>query len=247
MGKLGFVGYGVVGSALEKAFGRYYETKINDPAKGYLNDLRDCGVVFVCIHTDNMNEVEAVVREHEDANLIIIKTTVRPGTTDNLIEQYGHHIVFVPEFLSEDSAEEDAKKPDKIIIGTKYYDIASAVVDLYKPFNAPHVIMQPIEAEITKLAINTFFAVKVSFANEIYDLCREHNASYDIVKLGMMYDKYINPNHLDVFHKGYRGYGGKCLPKDVNMLLRSAIDEGNVPMVVSAAKRENDLRRNGDL
>jgi UDP-glucose 6-dehydrogenase len=81
-------------------------------------------------------------------------------------------------------------------------------------------VMRAREAEMVKYFGNTWFSTKVVFANQIYDLCEALGIDYDIVKEGASADKRIGRTHLDVFHKGYRGYGGKCLPKDTRALIQ---------------------------
>jgi len=95
-------------------------------------------------------------------------------------------------------------------------------VEVLQSFSDRFYVMSPAEAEIVKVSINTFYAMKVTYANTVYDLCSTHGADYEQVRRAMESDRFIAPNHLDVKHKGYRGYGGKCLPKDVNIFLRVA-------------------------
>lgn len=113
--------------------------------------------------------------------------------------------------------------PDRQIVGytNQSKDAAEKIMEMLPgaPFKKN---MPSMEAEMIKYFGNTFLAVKVIFGNQIYELCQKLNIDYDTVREGASADPRIGPSHLDVFHGGYRGYGGKCLPKDIRALIQLA-------------------------
>lgn len=109
-------------------------------------------------------------------------------------------------------------------------------------------IMPAKEAEIVKYMANSFLALKVVFANEFSDLCRKLGVDYDLVKEGVGADSRIGFSHLDIFHGGYRGYGGSCFPKDVNTLIQFADEQGiEMPLVKKARRINRKLLKNSGL
>jgi UDPglucose 6-dehydrogenase len=162
------------------------------------------------------------------------------GTTDSLNDKY-KNVVYVPEFVTEATARIDARYPDKVVIGCGN-EHKDELLKLHRPLEAPMMITTRSEAEMIKLVINSFYATKVEFANEVYDACSECGADYTVVRRAMELDQRIFPHHLDVMHGGYRGFGGKCLPKDIGILTGAFY----MP-VLQEVRRVNDLRRDGDL
>ncbi|MCX6780545.1 MAG: hypothetical protein NT003_00270, partial [Candidatus Magasanikbacteria bacterium] len=124
-------------------------------------------------------------------------------------------------FLTEETADQDMRFPDRQVVGyTKQsYTVAGDLMMLLPaaPFER---IMPATEAEMVKYYANTWFAVKVVFANQMYDVCEKLGINYDTVKETAAADKRIGRSHLDIFHKGFRGYGGKCLPKDTRAMIQ---------------------------
>lgn len=158
------------------------------------------------------------------ARAIIIKSTIVPGTTDKYQRQYPNiKIIFNPEFLTEATAFQDFQYPDRQLVGytLQSYDIAGEVLALLPlaPFTK---IVPAVAAEMVKYYGNTWFAVKVVFANQMYDICEALGINYDLVADCVAADRRIGRSHLDVWHGGYRGYGGKCLPKDTRALISFA-------------------------
>jgi UDPglucose 6-dehydrogenase len=154
-----------------------------------------------------------------------------PGTTDRLAEKFSlERIAFQPEFLSADTALEDFAHQGYAVIGTRSGTVCGQLARLLSPFANRFMVMEPTEAEILKLAQNSFYALKVTFANEIADLCEQYGVRYEPVRDALYASPFIAGNHLDVGHKGYRGYGGACLPKDEAMLRRS----GHCPLLERA-------------
>lgn len=178
------------------------------------------------------------------ARAIVIKSTVVPGTTDKYQKQYPHlKIVFNPEFLTEATAYQDFKYPDRQIVGytLESYNIAGEVMGILPlaPFSR---IVPATAAEMAKYYGNTWFSVKVTFANQMYDLCEASGIDYDVVKDCVSADRRIGQSHLDVWHGGYRGYGGKCLPKDTRALISFAKTLGiDLKLLHTAEEINKDL------
>jgi len=243
--KIGIVGVGVVGSTTAHTFEVHgHDVRRCDPHQGYDEDPT-ADVIFVCVwdQGDMSNVCKVVDLWQDSCSVMVIKTTLMPGTTDRLIRKHGDHICFCPEFLTEATARADSMEPDKIVIGSS---IPQPLLDeLFDPFCCDKTYVSPTEAELLKLATNSFYAIKVGFANELYEICELYGADYEAVREGMEQDRHIAPNHLDVHHAGYRGFGGKCLPKDIAMLLRSAWAKDAEVGIMEAAVNENHCR-NGE-
>jgi len=269
---IGVMGLGMVGGAMFRYFEKLRghvpgETLIGyDPAKEGFDDiapLQKAEAVFVAVPTPyltgedgkvgfDLSYVRQAIASLEGGKVIIIKSTVLPGATDALQAEFPHHkILFNPEFLTEVTADQDMNYPDRQLVGyTKQsYNVAADVMHLLPM--APFERMMPAkEAEMVKYFGNTWFAAKVVFANQIYDLCQAVGVDYDLVKEAAAADKRIGRSHLEVFHKGYRGYGGKCLPKDtralielgdklgVEMALLKRVEELNDALVAASAEQK---------
>ncbi|MFH1460843.1 MAG: hypothetical protein ABIF84_00235, partial [Patescibacteria group bacterium] len=160
--------------------------------------------------------------------VVVIKSTVVPGTTEKLQQKYPQFkLLMNPEFLTEVTADQDMRYPDRQIVGytKKSQTVAGDVMQLL-PLASFERVLPATEAELVKYFGNTWFAVKVSFANQMYDLCQKLGLDYDRMVEAAAADKRIGRTHLNIFHRGYRGYGGKCLPKDIRALIQLAEAEG---------------------
>lgn len=232
--KIGIIGIGMVGGALKKYFNNKGKRPlIYDKYKklGSIEQINKADIIFICVPTPfkpnkgfDLSIIENVCKKIKGEKIIVIKSTVIPGTTEFLQKKHSQHrFLFNPEFLTESTSDADMKYPDRQIIGytKKSYNIAQDIMHLLPvaPFER---IMPSKEAEIIKYFSNTWFACKVVFANQIYDLCQKICADYDLIKEAALADKKIGRGHLEVMHKGYRGYGGKCLPKDMKSFIQFA-------------------------
>lgn len=230
---IGIVGLGIVGNALYQVLSeKYKDVKRHDPAKGYYDKLTDADIIFICINDKNanMNLVKEVVKRTIEENkkaIIVLRTTVLPGTTDSLIIKYKRVIVFMPEFLREWNVIEDMIHPDKIVFGTendKAFEILINVFKFKKEMTLTGSIIQvkPIEAEIAKLALNSLYLIKVVYAEQLFDVVKNYDCNYKNIYRIFQSDRQINERHLIPEHDGYRGAGGKCLPKDSNFMFHTA-------------------------
>ena len=164
-----------------------------------------------------------------DYKVIVDKSTVPVGTADKVHKaiavnsKVDFDVVSNPEFLREGFAVDDFMKPDRVVIGTSSEKAGKIMEELYKPFvrqGNPIIIMDERSAELTKYAANAFLATKITFMNEIANLCEKVGADVDMVRIGIGSDDRIGKRFL---FPGI-GYGGSCFPKDVQALAKSAKD-----------------------
>lgn len=220
------IGFGVVGKATAKALGinYYFDLKGNNVS---LENASKKRYIFICLPTPTVNgrcftaDIEKVVKkisQHRGKeSVVIIRSTVTPGTTSRLSQKYHIPIIHHPEFLTEDTAYEDTKSPDLLVFGGDDKEVRDKFIKIYQSFSCPKFKMDSISSEVLKYAVNSFYATKVVFANQLYDLCQKHGVNYDLIRDAMYERKWIGENHLDVWHKDYRGAGGNCLPKDLEV------------------------------
>jgi len=148
---------------------------------------------------------------------------------------------------TEVTGDQDFQYPDRQIIGytRESYTIAQDVLRLL-PLASFERIIPAKAAEVVKYFNNTWFATKVTFANQIFDLCKKINVDYDIVKESASADRRMTgTSHLEVQHNGYRGYGGKCLPKDVRALIDFADEKGMDMSLLKQVEEINNMLRVG--
>jgi len=227
---IGIIGFGVVGRAVwnyhrEKHIIWTYDTATDSQTDFEALD-KNAEVVFVCVPTPFdmstgelcMEAVKQSVDRLTGPKKVVLKSTLMPGTTDELQDKHRDmDIVYVPEFLDEDTAERDYAQPRvRQVVGvpaSKFtpdhntFFLLPWVADLLPGGQAKVCVAK--QAELLKLATNCFYALKVVFANQFFDV----GMTQDTLNiLGM--DNRVGPHHLEIEHKSYRGFGGKCLPKD---------------------------------
>lgn len=175
---------------------------------------------------------------------VVLKSTLPPGTTDRLQALYPQHRILVnPEFLTESRVDHDMQRPNRQILGYTEQSRGEAErVLALLPRAGFEKIVPAIVAETVKCAGNSFYATKVAFANQLYDLCQKMGVDYDAVKECITPEPWMGEMHWTVAHKGYRGYGGKCLPKDIRMTIQAADAHGvDMPLLKTAEKYNNEL------
>ena len=247
--KIAIVGVGMVGGPLARFFqevagrtrGRDLFLFDIDPKKGYDDDVNLADVIFVSVPTPRDKETGAVRLDAVAATLatirapkiVVLKSTIPPGTTEMFQRQYPtHKMLFNPEFLTEAHAWEDTLHPERQLVGStaQSRDMAQAVLALLPKATvsspSPELTLSATEAEIIKYAANVFLTRKVTFANAIYDLAKHHGVSYEHIRAGIASDSRIGPSHLDAEYHGYRGYGGYCFVKDTDGLIAHMRSEG---------------------
>lgn len=228
-----------------------------DPTKGYFDDYNKADRIFVSVPTPpnpdgscNVSIVESAASSIGGEKIVVIKSTVPPGTTESLQRKFPQHkFLFNPEFLTESQAWEDFLKPVRQIVGytDKSKDVALTVLNILpvsyyqSPWMSSTYSLRghtATEAEVIKYASNVFGAIKVSFGNMIADACSGLKTSvgldvdYENIRDALGADPRIGPAWLDVNHGLYRGFGGYCFPKDLkafmNFLGRLEHFSGNV-------------------
>lgn len=191
---------------------------------------------------------EEVGKAMDGYKIIVDKSTVPVGTADKVREILSKHtkhpfdVVSNPEFLKEGAAIEDFMRPERVVIGVDSEKAAKKMTELYSPFvlnGNPILVMSIRSAELTKYACNAFLATKISFVNEIANLCDALGANYDDVRRGMGTDSRIGRQFL---YAGI-GYGGSCFPKDVRALLRTAEDVNASMNIIQAVEDVNEKQK----
>lgn len=235
-------------------------TFTTDIAKGMENSL----FVFNCVGTPPQpdgscdlsyvfNVAAQIGRHMKDYKIIINKSTVPVGTADNVQEiiqtelkqreaEIDFDVVSNPEFLKEGDAIKDFMKPDRIIIGTDNPKAVALLEDIYAPFARSRdkfITMAVRSAEMTKYAANCMLATKISFINEMANICEAVGADIKDVRVG------IGSDHRIGYHFIYPGvgYGGSCFPKDVNALIQTALGCSYAPELLTAVDKVNNRQK----
>ena len=264
--KIGIIGIGVVGSAILKSFNNHKDiiTYSYDKYKniGTIDELYYCEIIFLSLPTpfsyelkeydkSAINDVCEKLNEIKYKGIIVIKSTVEPQTTEKLAKKYEDlYFCHNPEFLSANSAYDDFEKQKHIVIGipTIYADKKMFLPEFYKKYypSAEISICSSTESELMKISINSFYAVKVQFFNEIYLLCEKHtDANFNKVRDLMLKNGWINPMHTSVpGTDGKLSYGGMCFPKDTNALLEHMKIMDCPHKVLESVIEERNILRN---
>jgi len=212
--------------------------------------LEGARVLFVCVDTPptrsgdaDLSRVRAVLRDLPgNDHVLVMKSTVPAGTGESIRrERPGLTYVSCPEFLKEGTAVEDFMHPDRVVIGADPGDeeAGDAVARLYEPLGGEIVRTDVASAEMIKLASNAFLATKISFVNEIANVCEEVGADVSEVARGMGLDQRIG----SAFLRAGIGYGGSCFPKDVSALKMLAGNSGYHFQLLGAVIEVNELQK----
>ena len=261
--KIGIIGQGFVGNAVYQKFKEYYEVLTFDldetKCNSTFNEVVECDYVFTCLPTPmnsdgscNTTIVEGVIKQIDEIGKtkgIVVKSTIVPGTTQSWNEKYKTNIVFNPEFLTERNAVKDYENQSRIILGGPRPSTTKLKGIFSKVFPKAHIVKtDSTHAEMVKYLINTFLSVKVSFANEIYQICEGLKIDYDKVVEYATYDERLGDSHWNVpGHDGDFGFGGHCFPKDLAALIHLAENLNVIDNVLSAAEQTNtQVRTNRD-
>jgi UDPglucose 6-dehydrogenase len=228
-------------------------------ATDYQEALKEAEYAFIAVGTPSGNDGEAdlqyvraaaeAIADTVDWPIIVInKSTVPVGTGDWVAEviqqRRGAHplefsVVSNPEFLREGSAISDFMNPDRVVLGSLQKEAAQKVANLYQPLRCTIMITDLRTAEMIKYASNAFLATRISFINEIANMCEALGADVNEVARGMGYDKRIGPSFLDAG----LGWGGSCFPKDVKALEHMAVLHGTQPQLLQAVMEINRNQR----
>ena len=251
--KVGVIGFGFVGEAQAFAFSPISNVKVYDIDKrkstNSLEETLKCKFIFVCVPTpmkkngeQDTSFIEDVFKKAVSGPIYIIKSTVLPGTTNNLIKKYNKlNIIFSPEFLTERTAKLDMITQARIILGGKK-DLTSKCKKLFEErfMNKTIIETDSTTAEFVKYMNNTFFASKVSIMNEFYRLAKKIGVDWNSALYGFVTDHRIGDSHLNVpGPDGKLGFGGACFPKDINAFISFAKQNKINMNILEAAWKTN--------
>lgn len=276
-GTIGVVGYGYVGKAVENFFKRACTVLVYDKAMPDQNTLSDvvgkAEVIFVCVPTpmrptgecytgiveeviNNIREEARKLDRNLDSFIVVIKSTVRPGFTEELQgKNLNMRIVFSPEFLTEKNSLQDFVNTNRVIIGGDEED--ALVVFKYFQGTVPErvandkVLLLQCEstvAEMVKLFTNGILMTKILFSNEVFLMCQKLGVEFEEVRQLSVLDARIGASHTSVpGHDGQLGAGGHCFPKDINNLRFAAWEMGIPERIFSAViERNEEVREDKD-
>jgi UDPglucose 6-dehydrogenase len=228
--KLGVAGCGVVGEATARALEVLGNDVVRYDIKHHpdtLDELLTCDLVFICVSaptkngTVNIDNVVDVIEKLSYEQIVVIKTTVPPGTTKMLYERYSgtRRILHSPEFLTANNANDDALYPDRIYLGVPDESLLQLGRDVIAklPFiwTQAYEVYDSTTTELIKYACNGFLTAKVVYSNVIHDICDAFGVDSKAVLDCMSEDLRIGPSHTTVASDGGRGAGGMCFPKDL--------------------------------
>jgi len=241
---------------LEDLFKKNLENNRLNFINKYSDNISRSDVIFICVGTppkkngqSNLNFIDQATKEISKKikgyTVVVSKSTVPVGTSrriEKILKKKKparmFDVVSNPEFLREGSALEDFIRPDKIVIGCRTFKAEKILKKIYKPLNRPYVITNNETAEIIKYANNSFLATKITFINEIADLCENIGAKVETVAKALGLDGRIGPKFL---HPG-PGYGGSCFPKDVKSLIYQGNKNSSDLTIIKAVDRANESR-----
>ncbi|MBI4256911.1 UDP-glucose/GDP-mannose dehydrogenase family protein [Candidatus Uhrbacteria bacterium] len=251
--KIAVIGYGYVGKAYVKMLEGHYDVVVYDPVYSQdhnyegvhfvdsLQGFEDCALGVICVPTpqapDGSCDTTYVRSTLETLNtpLIVIKSTVTPGTTDELRTKTGKRLIFSPEYVGESKYynpffSDNMKEVPFVIAGGNDKD-CNDYFDLLIPILGPtktYFKTTSLSAEVIKYMENTYFAIKLTFINEMYNICQALGADWYAVREGWLLDPRVERMHTAVFPSD-RGFKGKCLPKDTQALVQAARNNGYEP------------------
>ena len=252
-------GYGSVGQAHEKLLNDFdYMTQIVDPEyyrilgkqKTFLGRISDYNSesVIVCVSTPedydgacNMSNIFEVLSQTKENIPVLIKSTISIDGWFNLKQKFPkHNITFSPEYLRSKTATKDLLDCEDISLGG---DDIPYWTEVFNNCGKNIIISEPKELIIAKVFRNAFLATKVSFFNQIFDMCKKLNIDFDKVAQEIGEDPRIGHSHTKVTEE--RGFGGHCFPKDANAILKSADNAGiDLNIIRSAVEYNNKVRKN---
>lgn len=220
--------------------------------------IRDRQVIFIGVGTPQAESGEAdlqavwavvdSIREHAtDSKIVVVKSTVPVGTNKKVAERLNqgsiqHRAASNPEFLKEGYAVDDFMEPDRVVVGSWDPEVSAVLYELHAPFlrdGHPFLVMSPESAEMTKYVANCCLATKISFINEMANLCERLGADINEVREGIGHDERIG---FHFYHPGI-GYGGSCFPKDVSAMIALSGRIGSPSQILSAVHQINETQK----
>lgn len=252
---------------LQKGKVPFYEPKLDDLVKGqvkagrlhfttsYQEAISKSDVVFIIVGTPSapdgqadlrfvMAAAESLAPYLKPDAIVVVKSTVPPGTNAKVkakidpLAKHKYYVASVPEFLREGSAVDDTFHPDRVIIGANEPIVRKTLKKLHEPFNAPVIEMSPESAQMSKYSANSYLATRITFINQIADLCEKNGADVMEVVKGIGGDKRIGEHY---WYPGL-GYGGSCFPKDVKELAAYSRSVGEANNLLNKVNELNEHR-----
>ena len=254
--EIGIIGQGFVGGSIKSFFKNKLETHTFDINRkctcSSLDELvKKSELIFVCLPTpmyeDGSCDLSIIsntiktIKDTDSDKIVVIKSTVVPGTVQKLIDSYDENIIFNPEFLTEANAANDFEMQDRIILGG-YGEALRKCEEFFTHYfqNSKIILCSPTEAELVKYVTNTFLTTKVAYANEIYNICKILEVDYNNLSEIFTLDKRLGKSHWNVpGPDGKYGYGGSCFPKDINALIYFANSINVVTPVLNSVWQRN--------
>ena len=271
--KIGIVGQGFVGSAIYEGLKTFYNVKTYDLDENKRNCdslhelIEESQIIFQCLPTPMKKSGECDIRivesslynidkiclnsfSDEERRIVVIKSTVPPGTTKMLDSKFDNiDVIFSPEFLTEANSYEDFKNQTRIILGGSRPATTIVKTMFKKAFpEIPIVKTGSGTAEMVKYFTNCFLATKVSFSNEIYQICQANSIDYDKVTEYALHDTRLGRSHFAVpGPDGDFGFGGHCFPKDLSAMVYIAENSNVDSTILKSVQTKNDMvRKNRD-
>jgi UDPglucose 6-dehydrogenase len=217
--------------------------------------IGEAEIVFIAVGTPqgeqggaNLSGIRQIAAHLHDPKIIVIKSTVPVGTNAELARRMAEvtdvtfDVASNPEFLKEGAAIDDFNKPDRVVVGVRRGEVAERLHELYAPFlrtDRPFLVMTPESAEMTKYVANCLLATKISFINEMANLCEAYGSDVNDVRRGIGHDQRIG------FHFLFPGvgYGGSCFPKDIRAVIHMAQAQGLPARMMEAVDAVNEAQK----
>jgi UDPglucose 6-dehydrogenase len=255
---IGIIGLGFVGGAIKHSFEKHFNILSFDIDKSRSTVLNikllaeKCKFIFITLPTPmnkdgscDFTNIDNTLKEINNTiykNIIIIKSSIPPGTTKSFSEKYNNiNIVFSPEFLTERNANQDFENQDRIILGGQS-EITTQVKNIFREvfMLASFYEVDYNTAEMIKFTINCFLAAKVSIFNELYQICKKLDIDYDKMLSLSLLDERIGKSHTSVpGWDNHLGFGGSCFPANINIMIARAQELGIDAKVLKACWEKN--------
>lgn len=239
MDTYGILGYGVVGKATHKSILWDKKIVIHDKSLDTnLSDFKSCKTVFVCLPSDTSSDVNRMIAEMQEVKKInqwcefVVRSTVPIGTCNRIQNLLGQAIYYMPEFLRDRNWRSDSV--------TRPWIVGSDMRTMPTYLEGEKTILCSLEeAEICKMMSNAYASLRIVFANHFYDLAKNQEANYDTILQMLLATQHQDQNYLEA-NEELRGFGGKCLTKDLDFILDSFKGSGLSETLLTAIKTDNN-------
>lgn len=261
--KISIIGYGYVGRAYHLMFkdALIYDPFVKDIQTASKEEINQTDLAIICVPTPTAEDGKSCDTSIVEDTfkwlktpLVLIKSTVRPGTTEKLARSYGHgDVCFSPEYVGEGNYfmpfwkyphPNDPTLHDFMIVGGEK-EATEKMVDIFESLRGPHIRYFQTDAktaEVIKYMENMFIATKVTFVNEMYEVCKSIGVDWHTVREGWLLDSRVDRNFTAV-RLNKRGYEGKCLPKDTKALISTSEESGYDPKFLKSVTENNNRIR----